>query len=262
MTTILPDDMYDAIYPANIPANAKYVAGYVDGAWPWLFTQPGLFPGKVKVTITVTGSRRAMVGDRETGDLSPAGLVRFVQNERALGGPAIGYCNFSSWNEVQQAFNSAGVAHPPYWIADYDGIRNLPILNGIQAVAKQYANPGPYDRSCITDTFLRILGVDMSDPLSVQFPRLGTDINGKPQVGNTSLGAVVQWFDSNMSDLLRAIQQLKGDIDPQLAQIISSVLGIIPNQPLTDAQVTALANQLIAVLPEADAKAIGQKLVA
>src|SRR5438270_498973 len=100
MTIILPDRMYDAVTPANIPANAKYVAGYVDGEWPWMIKQPSLFPKAVKITITVTGTRRAMVGDRETGDLSPAGLVKFIQNERALGGPGIGYCNYSSWGEV------------------------------------------------------------------------------------------------------------------------------------------------------------------
>jgi len=268
MTTLLPDDMYDAIYPLNIPQSAKYVAGYVDGGWPWMARSPSLFPNAVKVTISAVGAVVAKVGDRETGDLTPAGLVNYIVNCRAAGVNTLGYCNFSSWGEAQGAFNSNRVTQPPWWIAQYDGIRNLPVLNGIQAVAKQYANPGPYDLSCISDTFLEIVGGIVTTPGDFIAALIAfRDGNGRnlfdygAQSVSTGFNnqATLATLSTNVVNLSTTEKQTDADVKAAQAELdtrsanIATVLASLPtvasNVAPTDAQMATLTAAMEAFLP-------------
>lgn len=153
-------DMFDAIYPQNIPANALFVGGYVDGNWPWMRTQPNLFPNAGKLTFCVFASSRARCLDVEKGNATPAQAPGWVLAERALGEDPWVYCSQLSaygWQAVQDAFNAAHVPHPHYFIANYNNTRALPTLNGFTAIAHQYVDVGPYDLSSLSDTAVSIL---------------------------------------------------------------------------------------------------------
>lgn len=210
MTVLTAHDMYDAIYPQNIPADAEYAGGYVDGNWPWAKTNPNMFPKARIFRFAVFASDiDADCLDIENGNATPAQAPGWATRRRALGKQPEVYCSrlgSYGWQIVQNAFNAAKVAQPYYIIADYNGKRDLPVLNGITAIAHQYVDVGPYDKSSLSDTFIELLGGNMTDPLSVQVPRQGKNVDGSAQTGNTSLAAVVEWFDSNMADLTRLIQ--------------------------------------------------------
>jgi hypothetical protein len=161
MTVLTNYDMFDATVPSNIPNDAAYVAGYVDGAWPWMRTQPALFPNARKLTIAVFATSRARCLDVESGNATPAQAPGWVTQERAAGEDPWVYCSqFGNygWQAVQNAFNAAKVAHPHYFIAAYNGTRTLPVLNGITAIAHQYVDTGPYDLSSLSDTAIALLG--------------------------------------------------------------------------------------------------------
>lgn len=151
--------MYDSINPARIPANAAMVAGYVDGIYGpehGRFNQPGWdlaawarFPNAVKVRIAVFASTNdGHVLDVETYDATPAQAPGWVKMRRAAGRDPSVYMNASTWPAVRQAFRSAGVPEPHYWVASYPG-GGAVIPAG--AIAHQYADPGPYDLSVVAD---------------------------------------------------------------------------------------------------------------
>jgi hypothetical protein len=172
--------MYDAVpgLAGNIPANAQLVAGYIDSVhYTWSAANWARFPAAVKVQISTTGTNAGQVCDCETGDLTAAQAVSWVKTRRASGADPTVYCSASSWPGVQAAFSSAGVAQPHYWIAHYDGVQSLPTLNGITAVAKQYADPGPYDLSIVADSWP---GVDSQEVPEVELSDRMTNYQGQP----------------------------------------------------------------------------------
>lgn len=161
--------MYDAVTARNIPADARMVAGYIDKIKlePWSAADWARFPNAVKVTIVKKASTNAgHVLDVEPGDARPDEAPGWVRMRRAAGANPTIYCNRSTWPTVQAEFKRQGVAQPHYWIAHYNGVVELPVLNGITAVAKQYAGdvPGGYDLNCVADFWPGVDGDDM--PLS------------------------------------------------------------------------------------------------
>ena len=58
------------------------------------------------------------------------------------------YCSLNDWPKVRQAFVTAKVREPHYWIAAYPG-NGAKLYPG--SIAHQYANPGPYDISVVAD---------------------------------------------------------------------------------------------------------------
>lgn len=133
------------------------VAGYVDKIVlePWSQGDWNLFPNATKVEIVKKASSNfGHVLDVEPGDATPSQAPGWVNMRRRSGllTPTI-YCNLSTWPTVQKAFNDQGVAHPLYWIAQYNDVKNLPVLNGITAIAKQYHgnDPGNFDLSYVAD---------------------------------------------------------------------------------------------------------------
>lgn len=148
--------MYDAVTARNIPTTAAMVAGYIDKIRlePWSAADWARFPGAVKVTIVKKAITNAgHVLDVEPGDATPAQAPGWVRMRRAAGADPTVYMNFSTWGPVQAEFVRQGVAHPHYWVAKYDGVANLPSLNGITAVAKQYRGDVPpgIDINCVAD---------------------------------------------------------------------------------------------------------------
>ena len=152
--------MYDSITAADIPADAEAVAGYVpdDPAFAWSVADWARFTrARLRIGIATRAWINASdVLDVETGDATPAQAPGWIQMRRAAGHAHPGvYCNLATWQAVQDAFTAADVAHPRYWISHYDGVRELPTLNGITAWAKQYATEpqsgGHFDLSIVAD---------------------------------------------------------------------------------------------------------------
>lgn len=154
--------MYDAISASNIPASATLIAGYGDGLYDDFATERARFPHARVVEIAVFAhDNLGVVLDVENGDATPAEAPGWVRMRRAAGVDPTVYCDSSTWPEVQAAFVAAGMHQPHYWIAQYDGNPTIPP----GAVAKQYADRGPYDLSSVADYWPGV------DPAPVPAPK-------------------------------------------------------------------------------------------
>jgi len=158
--------MYDSVDADAIPTDAEIVAGYVDGRFAWSASDWARFPRSVKVRISAIGATHlAEVFDVEVGCIwPPANVVPLVVRARAAGIDPTVYVNQNNdWGPTRDAFTRAGVAHPHWWVANYDGGQNIPA----GAVAKQYAHPPMigrhYDLSVAADFWP---GVDEGDNLN------------------------------------------------------------------------------------------------
>lgn len=148
--------MYDSVNANAIPTNAQVVAGYVDGRYAWTQADWNRFPSAVKVRISAIGAtHNAHVFDVEPGCIwPPANVVPLVQRARAAGIDPTVYVNeMNDWGPTRAAFDRAGVAHPHWWVANYDG---RPDYISAGAVARQYAHPpmlggAHYDLSAVVD---------------------------------------------------------------------------------------------------------------
>lgn len=150
--------LYDAVTVANVPAGATLVAGYDDGYYNNVAAFAARFPHAGIVSITVFASdNKGIVLDVETGDATPAQAPGWAKMRRHAGADPTVYCNSSTWQAVKDAFTNAGEPQPHYWIAQYDGVAVIPA----GAVAKQYADRGPYDLSIVADYWP---GVDSAPP--------------------------------------------------------------------------------------------------
>lgn len=134
--------MYDSVEPAAIPVGAQMVAGYINGAasqWPdnaW-----HRWPAAQLVRIDVIGNaaKQASVLDVERGDATPADAPNWAKARNLFAaGTATIYTGRGNWDAVRQAFHSAGVAEPWWWIADWTGEPH----DIAGAAAVQYADPG------------------------------------------------------------------------------------------------------------------------
>lgn len=145
--------MYDSTNPDDIPADAEMIAYYVDGLYAWPQAWVDRFPNAVKVTISAIGTKTAMVGDVEKGCIwPPANAVDWVLRARADGyDPTIYVNERNDWAPTRAAFDRSGVAHPHWWVANYDGKQTVPA----GSVAKQFAHPPMigkhYDLSVVAD---------------------------------------------------------------------------------------------------------------
>lgn len=145
--------MYDAVNVSGVPAGATLVAGYGDGLYQDVDAFRARFPNATVVVIAVSSRHNlGTVLDVETGDATPAEAPPWVLMRRAAGVDPTIYCNSSTWPSVRAAFQAAGVAQPHYWIAQYDNVGSIPASwTSLGCVAKQYADPGPYDLSIVAD---------------------------------------------------------------------------------------------------------------
>lgn len=142
--------MYDGINLDSplIPTTAQLVAGYVDGRYAWSAADWARFPNSVHVPIAVwSTTNNGVVLDVEQGNASPAESVNWVLDRRATGVDPSIYCSLNLWPTVRAAFQARSVAEPHYWIADYDGVQQIPA----GAIAKQYQNTHSWDLSIVAD---------------------------------------------------------------------------------------------------------------
>jgi hypothetical protein len=153
--------MFDSTTTSDLPAHAKMLAGYVDGNFANVDEIRDRFPDATVVTITVIGTPGAHVCDTEVGNIGIPSTVAWAVNEIEAGRKPTIYCMASAWPTVKAAVKAKGIAGKvSYWIADWDGIAEIPA----GAVAKQYANPKlthhHFDESIVADHWP---GVDEDD---------------------------------------------------------------------------------------------------
>jgi hypothetical protein len=135
----MPRLMYDSTTPWDIPRDAKLIAYYVDGLYAWPEHWFAMFPEAEFVSISAIGARTAEVGDVEVGCIwPPAKAVPWTVRSRQDGHTPTIYCNeLNDWLAVRQAFWAAGVEEPLYWVARYNGVREIPA----GSVGRQFAHP-------------------------------------------------------------------------------------------------------------------------
>lgn len=145
--------MYDSTNIQDDPLEAQLVGYYIDGIYA-TSAAPVIarFPHAVLVPISAIGTNAGIVGDVEPGCMTVGESVGWVQMRRAAGADPTLYVNqMHGWAPVRYAFRSAGIPEPHYWVANYDGVAQIPP----GAVAKQYANPtlthGHFDLSVVAD---------------------------------------------------------------------------------------------------------------
>jgi hypothetical protein len=159
--------LYDSTNPWAIPADAQMVAGYVDGKYAWPAEAWARFPNAVKVTLSAIGVAVAHAVDVEDGCVwPPENAVPWVLRARAAGYDPTVYCNRQNdLGPIRDAFDRAEVAQPHYWVAEYDGVREIPP----GTVGKQHTAPeapvhapapGHYDISSMLDFWP---GIDNGD---------------------------------------------------------------------------------------------------
>lgn len=147
--------MVDGVTSSSLPAGYDLYAGYVDGRYAWSAADWARWASKRLVRIAVsTSTNDGHVLDVEPGnDMTPSHWVAWVQMRRRSGAQPGIYMNASTWPSVQQAFRSAGVAEPWYWVAHW-GVQAV-IPGG--AAGLQYESTPGYDVSVMADY---IPGVD------------------------------------------------------------------------------------------------------
>lgn len=141
---------------AGMDHNIPVVAYYIDSpSFTWTPAEIAMFPHSVHVRIAVRSSTRdGHVIDRETGDATPAQAAQWAHQRRVDGYPyPIVYTSISNQGAVIAAFNAIHEPLPGWWLAHYDNLDVLPA----GALGKQYADPGPLDKSIWADY---IPGVD------------------------------------------------------------------------------------------------------
>lgn len=144
--------MYDSITAADIPADAQIVGGYVSGSFQWSPAGWARFPNAVHVRFaTHADVNDGNILDVERYDATPDQAPGWVTMRRAAGVSPSVYCNETALPTVRAAFQSAGVAEPPYMVAHYDGVASIPA----GCVAKQYETDpqsgGHFDLSAVAD---------------------------------------------------------------------------------------------------------------
>lgn len=120
--------LYDSVNVDAIPPAATFVAGYIDGRYADLAALAARFPAATRLAYTVNpADDEGDFLDVETGDARPADAPGWVARRRAAGARIAGvYCSTDSWGAVKTAFWTAKVPEPPYALAQYDGVAEIP----------------------------------------------------------------------------------------------------------------------------------------
>lgn len=219
--------MYDSTTPWDIPRDAKLIAYYVDGLYAWPSHWFGMFPDAEFVSISAIGVRTAQVGDVEVGCIwPPAKAVPWTLRARADGfDPTIYVNELNDWLPVRQAFWAAGVAEPHYWVARYNGVREIPP----GAVGRQFAHP--HDGDGIADRPWETGG---HYDLSVMVD------NWPPGTPNAPGGGGSNSDEDEDEDMILSNVVLPASPTPRMVQVQFPVVGAseeLPDAPGTWAQV-------------------------
>lgn len=127
--------MYDSVNPKKIPNGADIVASYVNGPYGHGYDQAvKLFPDALHLGISIDPHLPGQALDIEQGDARPEQAPDWVTAQRKRGVEPWCYMSLSVWDDVRRAMDRARVKHPHYWVAHWDGNRDIPT----GAVACQY----------------------------------------------------------------------------------------------------------------------------
>jgi hypothetical protein len=242
------------------------VAGYVDKIVlePWSSADWARFPNAAKVRIVKKASTNdGHVLDVEPGDATPAQAPGWVKMRRQSGfaNPTI-YCNKSTWPTVIQAFLAQGVAMPLWWIAQYNGVKELPSLQGQTAIAKQYAGdvaPG-YDLSYVADFWPGVdtdMALDNDDKnwIRAQLTSSPAGAAAEPGVNKMDGWWYAPRFQGNLN-YAQVVTGMKDSIIGLQATLGSLVQTVIANEA-NDLTIPALVEQLVPALKPAIMEALG-----
>jgi hypothetical protein len=241
--------MYDSVRPNEIPADAEMVALYVDGLYAASEKDWKRFEHSVKVRISAIGMNlNAHVFDCEPGCIWPVSdVVPCVVGARKLGIDPTVYVNeMNHWAAVRQAFNTAGVPQPHYWVANYDGRANY-VSPG--AVARQYANPemeqtgGHYDLSAVVDFWP---GVDeenekgdvVAEFTSEKVHLYPSGIDGDDTRTETDLKEVYGRLLQSNWEAVRALSALRNDFAALTSALVDALAGRAPGGEIDYARLT------------------------
>lgn len=206
--------MYDADRPGDIPRDAEMVAGYMDGSWSkWDPAWWGWFPNSKHVTISAVGATwNVHVFDLEPQAIwPPENVLPLMVTARANGlWPSV-YCNQNNhWLYIRQMFRMRGMPEPPYWVANYDGVAEIPP----GAVAKQFKHPPQigkhYDLSVVADQWPGVdylPGEEMMTPEQLTkllqdtpIPQMAVNASGEEFVVKTvSLWTLLIWLGNEFA---------------------------------------------------------------
>jgi len=231
---------YDSVTPSNIPTDAPVVFGYVDGHYAWSAGDWARFTTRTKIRIAVfPGTNDGHVLDCEPGDAVPSQCPGWVKMRRNAGIDPTVYTSLGEWGQVIDAFNSAGVAQPHYWIAAYPGAGEVQqTLRGLTSIAHQFTDTGAYDKSVVIDVWP---GVDHFTPnIIMEVPDMWApfanpsgwllyvsedyrveDTQQKVPAGATWNGLPIPVLTAEREAALRALQATREDQinNPQSAQV-------------------------------------------
>jgi hypothetical protein len=167
--------MADSVDAANLPPGFDLYAGYVDGKFKNFAQVEAKYPGKSLGIAVFSTTNDGIVGDCETGDMTPQTAVTWVKTRRSAGVNPTIYCSESIWAAVKAAFAAAKVTEPQWWIAGYPGSVGEALYPG--AVAHQWIDRGPYDESIVADYWP---GVDPAPAPPVPVPSPTTEEDEMP----------------------------------------------------------------------------------
>jgi hypothetical protein len=217
--------MYDSVNPFAIPEHAQMVLVYVDGIYKWSQAGRDRFKYAQQITCSAIGAVTAQVGDVEKGCIWPVeNAVGWVLRARADGYDPTVYVNErNDWGPCRDAFRRAGVPEPHWWVANYNGIRDIPA----GSVGRQYAHPstppgnpqgpwhtaGHWDESWIAD----------------YWP--GVDDNGGPGGGGGGSTMTVEIVKEGIKSLLDGMQNgsEKWAKDTLQGLVVSSEITVTPD---------------------------------
>jgi hypothetical protein len=248
----------DSVNWRAIPLGTPMVAGYVPpSGFAWPDAAWARFAGSIEVRITPSAFVHGLgiqVLDVEPGDASAAQAPGWAHAQRALGQIPTIYTSASNWQNVINAFNAAHEPQPEYWIASYPGGGQvLPSLDGITAVAHQFADPatsgGDWDSSVVADVWPGVdtgVGPDMSFDLTTPIP--GT--NG--QAVQDALALIVNNFEitanafykTTIPDAFQSILTQLAAIEGALSQEEADLLAALKTVPVANVDPAALAAAL------------------
>jgi len=266
---------------AGMDHTIPLVGYYIDGLFAWTQAEIDLFPRSVHVRIAVRWTTRdGHVIDRENGDATPAQAAAWAHQRRLDGypWPAV-YCSVSNQAEVIAAFNAIREPMPLWWLAHYDNVDVLPA----GAIAKQYANPGPLDKSVVADYWP---GVDQGGPVTAPDPNLDafvwlggastravhavadlapngidpTSLYGRVCDIQFALTKTLPVLTADEAGILAAVQGVDGDLKAGITQLVAVFAA-----PAVDVKTfaAALAPALAALLPpETPPAVLGEAVVA
>lgn len=183
-----------AIYAQH--PNAQIVLGYDDALYAWSDGDWALFPNAIKVHIVALATTNSgTVLDCEKGNCTPAQSVDWVLMRRRAGVDPTVYCNqhdpVTGWPAVHAAFQARGVPEPHYWVADYDGVAEIPA----GAIAKQYIGDEALniDTSVVADYWPGVdpAPIDPPPPAAVRRNDMHADLKLNAPVVFTNPAAVL-----------------------------------------------------------------------